>query len=217
MLGYRGNGTYINDSGDIKPTHIIRRSKEMQQQSISVIYAEGKRHVLGVPSPAEINLLGVPAMESKVQGVKTFKQPLYVPKGTKKALYDPAYFPHWPEVIWKELSGLDDMECMEYEREDHPEVKHYGVLPSHMVFTDKWSADVPAQFSKCKARLVAGGNFEKAPEKAFENFSPTAGAVINRMYDAYCTYKGWKIFSTDCTQASLNAKTIQPILSLIHI
>jgi len=230
LLGYRGNGTYINDRGNIKSSHIVRRAKELQQQSINVIYAEGKRHALGVPSPSEMNQIDIPepkgtqtttqeesALKShnsnwySINSVQPFKHPLYVPKGTKKALYDPSYYPHWPEVIWKELSGLYDMGCMEYEKEDHPEVKHYGVLPSHMVFTDKWSADVPAQFSKCKARLVAGGNFEKAPEKAFENFSPTAGAVINRMYDAYCTYKGWKIYSTDCTQAFLNAKTTRPI------
>jgi hypothetical protein len=31
------------------------------------------------------------------------------------------------------------------------------------------------------------------------------------MFDAYCVYRGWKIFSTDCAQAFLNAKTSRPI------
>ena len=207
LVGYRGNGTYINKNGLVRPSHIVERAKAVHRTTLNQIYAEGRRFVLGVPDPSTINSMGVPDERGFVNG----SRPLHVPKGTKKALYDPEYFPHWPEVVWKELSGLYKMGCMEYESEDHPEVRHYGVLPSHIVFTDKWNAESPAQFLKCKARLVAGGNHERAPENAFENFSPTAGAVINRMFDAYCVYRGWKIFSTDCAQAFLNAKTSRPI------
>ena len=93
------------------------------------------------------------------------------------------------------MIGLYAMGCIELEDINHPECKKYGILPNHLVFTDTWTADVPAEFIKCKARLVAGGNFEQAPENVFENFSPTAGATINRMYDAYCVYRGYKIYS----------------------
>jgi hypothetical protein len=207
LVGYRGNGTYIDKTGQIQPSHIVNRAKAVHKATLNQIYAEGRRFVLNVPSPSTINSVGVPDKDGFVNG----ERPLLVPKGTKKALYDPQYYPHWPQVVWKELSGLYEMGCMEYESEDHPEVKHYGILPSHMVFTDKWNAESPSQFLKCKARLVAGGNHERVPENAFENFSPTAGAVINRMFDAYSVYRGWKIFSTDCTQAFLNAETTRPI------
>jgi hypothetical protein len=207
LVGYRGNGTYVDKRGHIQPSHIVGRAKALHKATLNQVYAEGQRFVLNVPSSSTINSVGVPNKQDFVNG----ERPLLVPKGTKKALFDPQYYPHWPQVVWKELSGLYDMGCMEYESENHPEVKHYGILPSHMVFTDKWNAESPAQFLKCKARLVAGGNHERTPENPFENFSPTAGAVINRMYDAYCVYRGWKIFSTDCTQAFLNAKTTRPI------
>ena len=114
---------------------------------------------------------------------------LKVPKGSRQA-FQHEYQPHWPNAIYKELIGLYNYGCFELEHADHPEVYQHGTLPSHIVFTDKWTADVPEQFIKCKARLVAGGNFEPAPENAFENFSPTAGAIINRFFDAYCVYKG---------------------------
>jgi hypothetical protein len=86
-------------------------------------------------------------------------------------------------------------------REDHPDVKIVGALPSHFVFTDKWTADTPPKFSKVKARLVAGGNFEKPEEDPFANFSPTAGPSINRFFDAYCVRQGFMILSSDVSSA----------------
>jgi len=80
-----------------------------------------------------------------------------------------------------------------------------GVLPSHIAYAVKFTSDVPRRFLKAKARMVAGGNFEKPPDGTFENFSPTAGPSLNRLVDAYGTLKGFDFWSTDCTQAFLNA------------
>ena len=82
------------------------------------------------------------------------------------------------------------MGCMELNAENDPLVRKTGVIPSHIVFTDKWTADVPPRFLKCKDRVVAGGNWEPVPENVFEHFSPIAGPVINRYFDAYCVYRG---------------------------
>jgi hypothetical protein len=122
--------------------------------------------------------------------------------GTKPALCDSKYYPHWSEAIYKELIGLAKMGCMELIAENDPTVHKTGVIPSH----DKWTADVPPRFLKCKGRVVAGGNWEPVPENVFEHFSPTAGPVINRYFDAYCVCRGYKMYSSDCVQAFLNAK-----------
>jgi hypothetical protein len=139
-----------------------------------------------------------------VNSVETVE--IEVPKGTKAALSD-KHYPHWHEVTWKELAGLYDMDCIEYVSIDDPRVKKAFILPSHFVYNIKFSADVPPTFLKCKGRAVVGGNCEPAPENAFENFSPTAGPCINRLFDAYCVYMGFTIWSTDCAQAFLNSPT----------
>ena len=217
--GYRGNGLYADSEGVIKPSSIVRTVQQMYSESTRYVYNLGKRAVLGVPSPSELNNPnpGEEWFEHEVQAHTVVNEKgdeetieLKVPKGSRQA-FQHEYQPHWPNAIYKELIGLYNYGCFELEHADHPEVYQHGTLPSHIVFTDKWTADVPEQFIKCKARLVAGGNFEPAPENAFENFSPTAGAIINRFFDAYCVYKGFKIYSTDCTQAFLNAPVFKPI------
>ena len=109
----------------------------------------------------------------------------------------------WKAALFKEIEGLLDMGCFSRIRSSHPDVRLRGTLPSHVVFAAKFDAE--NKFLKAKARLVAGGNHEEAPENAFENFSPTAGATINRFFDAYCTYRSYNMYSTDCTAAFLNA------------
>ena len=65
---------------------------------------------MGVLSLTEINQLGVPEQPATTSD----KIPIHVPKGTKRALFDPKYHPHWPEAIYNELTGLTKIGCILY-------------------------------------------------------------------------------------------------------
>jgi hypothetical protein len=199
---YRGNGTYVDSEGLIKPSHLAKRALQTWEDSLAQAKADGTRFVLGVPSSLDLRSAAsastatLSELKSETQSKvnewfatsvaamanSTHTMPetdplvdVHVPKGSKAALTQAKFFPLWPEAVYKEINGLIDMDCIELFNERDPRVQKCEVLPSHIVFTDKWTADVPAEFIKAKARVVAGGNFEAAPEKAFENFSPTAG------------------------------------------
>ena len=88
------------------------------------------------------------------------------------------------------------MGCIEDGSINDPRVKNSFILPSHFVYTIKFSTYVPPTFLKCKGRAVVGENCKPAPDNAFECFSPTAGPCINRLSDAYCVYMGFVIWST---------------------
>jgi hypothetical protein len=192
LVGYRMNGTYVDSQGNIRPSHHVKRAVSHWHESCKAAVADGVALSRGVPTTA-----GMRDISQQVGGLI----PLHVPKGSKKAMTDPKYSPHWKEAVYKELNTLNDMGCFDLIREDHPDVKIVGALPSHFVFTDKWTADTPPKFSKVKARLVAGGNFEKPEEDPFANFSPTAGPSINRFFDAYCVRQGFMILSSDVSSA----------------
>jgi hypothetical protein len=192
LVGYRMNGTYVDSRGNIRPSHHVKRAVSHWHESCKAAVVDGVASSKGVPTPA-----GMRNISQQVGGLI----PLHVPKGSKKAMTDPKYSPHWKEAVYKELNTLNNMGCFDLIREDHPDVKIVGVLPSHFVFTDKWTADTPPKFSKVKARLVAGGNFEKPEEDPFANFSPTAGPSINRFFDAYCVRQGFMILSSDVSSA----------------
>ena len=204
FTSYRGNGTYVDSEGYIQPSYLVQNALSVWEDSYHTIKADGMRHVLGTPSPSELN-------DEESDATATLRGDsrvdVHVPKNSKQAMTNPKFYPMWPEAIYNELNGLMDMDCLEEFDRNDPRVLASHVLPSHIVFTDKWTADVPAEFIKAKARIVAGGNFEETPERAFENFSPTAGSVINRFFDAYCVYRGYTMYSTDCSQAFLNAPT----------
>ena len=59
------------------------------------------------------------------------------PKGMKKAL-SPEGYPHWHQVVWKELLGLFNMGCISYAERTDPMVRKHGELPSHFVFASKF-------------------------------------------------------------------------------
>jgi hypothetical protein len=198
---YQGNGTYVDSDGFVRPSYLVQNAQQVWSDSIQAAKSDASRFILGVPSPSCLREKGDDEMMIDIN----------VPKGSKAAMTQDKFYPMWPEAIFKEVNGLIDMECIELFPENDPRVLKVGVLPSHIVFTDKWTADVPPEFIKAKARVVAGGNFEETPEKAFENFSPTAGPTINRFFDAYCVYRGYTMYSTDCSQAFLNSPTKRDI------
>ena len=134
-----------------------------------------------------------------------FEHIINVPKGLRQAMNEEQFGPYWSTAIYKELLGLYKMGCFVLERRDHPDVRDVGILPSHFVFTAKWTSDIPPEFIKFKARLVASGNFETESGVPFDNYSPAATAITNRFFDAYCTLMGFDIKSTDMTQAFLNS------------
>ena len=202
--GYNGNGTYTTNQGEVKHSYHVRRVLTDYTKSMKQVVAESQRFVMGIPA-----LLTVATLFGSVMSINAAPDDqieIPVPKGSRNAL-SPDYYPAWHEATWKELSGLYTMGCIEYVREDDVRVKRSHVLPCHMVYTTKWDGSTPANFLKCKGRCVAGGNHEPAPENVFEHFSPTAGPCINRLTDAYCVYRGYTMWTTDCTQAFLNSQT----------
>jgi hypothetical protein len=205
LIGYRGNGTFVDRAGKVKPSHIVDRGMAEWRSSYSLACHEAERFVQGIPTNAELekdetwNHVNQAEVDDMI--------PLKVPKGVKKALYDKDYLPHWKEAVYTEMNTLTKMGCFDLIRSDHPKVKEYGVLPAHFVFTDKWTADVPPKFSKLKARIVANGNMEPKSEDPFANFSPTAGPSINRFFDGYSILKGYKILSSDVSSAFIASKT----------
>jgi hypothetical protein len=198
---YQGNGTYVDSDGFVRPSYLVQNAQQVWKDSMRAAKADASRFILGVPSPSCL----------REKDDEDMMIDINVPKGSKAAMTQDKFYPMWPEAIYKEVNGLISMDCIELFPENDPRVLKVGVLPSHIVFTDKWTADVPPEFIKAKARVVAGGNFEEAPEKAFENFSPTAGPTINRFFDAYCVYRGYTMYSTDCSQAFLNSPTKRDI------
>ena len=60
-----------------------------------------------------------------------------VPKGMKQAMNESEFGPQWKTAIYKELLGLFLIGCFTLERNSHPDVKEYGTIPSHFVFTAK--------------------------------------------------------------------------------
>jgi len=103
----------------------------------------------------------------------------------------------WKAVVIKELDGLHNMDCMEWVSKSDPQLRGQRVIPSHCVFVDKWTFDVPPKFIKAKARAVVDGNREKDPEDPWQHFASTSGATTNRMFDAIAVLKGYLIVTTD--------------------
>ena len=108
----------------------MRRAVNHWHESCKSAVIDGVAMSKGMPNSA-----GMREISQQVRGLI----PLHVPKGSKKAMTDPKYSPHWKEAVYKELNTLNRMGCFELIREDHPDVKITGVLPSHFVFTDKWT------------------------------------------------------------------------------
>ena len=46
----------------------------------------------------------------------------------------------WAEATYDELLGLGEKECFEWEDMSHEEVKAVGVIPSHFVYTAKFTS-----------------------------------------------------------------------------
>jgi hypothetical protein len=175
LLGYRGDGTYVSRDS------YIHKSRHIQQVESDVHLAQ--LHAVSEGKDFVVN----------------------VPKGTKQAFNEAEFGPYWKTATYDELLGLFRMGCFSLEPLNSPEVRAVGTIPSHFVYTAKWTSDVPPTFHKFKARLVAGGNFERESDNPYENFSPTAGAITNRFFDAYCVYHGYHMRTTDMTQAFLNS------------
>ena len=53
--GYRGIGLYADSNGIIKPSSIVRTVQQMYNESAQYVYNLGKRFVMDVPSPSELN------------------------------------------------------------------------------------------------------------------------------------------------------------------
>ena len=181
LLAYRGDGTYVDVHRQ------VHKSRHIQQVN------------------ADMHLAQLQA----VQDGKDFV--VHVPKGIKQAFNEEEYGPYWRTATHVEMVGLFNMRCFSLKKLNDPKVVAVGTIPSHFVFSAKWTSDVPPVFSKFKARLVAGGNFETPTDNPYENFSPTAGAISNRFFDAYCTYRGYHIRTTDMTQAFLNSDAVRDI------
>ena len=164
-----------------------------------------------------------PCVPAEVRYTEKERRMFRVPKNVKEALHHPDLQPMWTYAYWQEINNLIRHECFTLERIDHPEVRQNGIFPCLVLFTLKMSVDVPPKFKKAKCRIVADG--ARRPPKRdetgrvitdgivspWEHYSPTAGASINRFFDAYCVYRGFKLFGTDCTAAFLNAPVTKPV------
>ena len=133
-----------------------------------------------------------------------------IPTSARQAMSNEVH-PMWKEAVIKELDGLHDMDVMDWVNKRDPCLRGRRVIPSHFVFAAKFTSDVPPKFIKAKARCVVDGNREEDPENPWQHFASTSGATTNRMFDAIAVMRGWSIFTTDCTQAFLNASTDEPI------
>jgi hypothetical protein len=181
FINYQHNGTYLDVNRVVCKSHHWQQTEKDIHDSEVKAMNEGRDFVIKVP------------------------------QGFKQAFDEQTFGPYWRTAIYKELVGLYEMGCFTLAPKTDPTVMKTGTIPGHFVFTAKWSSDVPPKFSKFKARLVAGGNWEVDNGLPYENYSPAAGAVTNRIFDAYCTLKGFSVQSTDMTQAFLNSPAIKDI------
>ena len=193
-------GRFTDRQGNVRFTYHVRRAVSHHTRDVRNITYHAVNFVMGYPVDAQV--LAASSTTNLVD--------VKAPANSKRAMSSDTHL-MWTQCTLEELNGLHDMDCIEYVKTTDRRLKGALVLPSHIVYTAKFTSDVPAKFIKAKARCVAGGNFEPTPAEPFANFSPTAGPCLNRLCDAYAVYKGYVLWTTDCTQAFLNAPTKENI------
>ena len=115
LEGYLGKGTYADRTDHIHYSYQVKRVMEDYKYGMKTLVHLAKRYVLGIPTVQQV--FEVPTTTSAVDSVETVE--IEVPKGTKAALSE-KHYPQWHEVTWKELNGLYDMDCIEYDKLDDP-------------------------------------------------------------------------------------------------
>jgi hypothetical protein len=200
-------GTYEDARGNVQLSYKVREVVNQSAHDWYDVVAKAVKYVHGTDVASPCKLDGT--VKAAVNSATASDVPTVpVPKSCAKAMSGEHSLYKYATAA--EVNGLMETDTFELVELRTPAwqrriIASGGILPAHFVYTAKYDTD--GKLVKPKARIVAGGNFEPAPDNVFENFSPTAGPSLNRLMDAYCVYRGFTIWSTDCAQAFLNAKT----------
>jgi hypothetical protein len=202
-------GVYEDSRGDVCLSYKVKEILRQSEMDWRDVVAKAIKFVMRTPEDRVLrDILTSDASGSPAKKI-SFASKIPIPTSVAKAMAEDSdcMFKYSTLAEWNGLCQTDTFQVCDM---SDPKIRARiiasgGIIPTHGVYT--WKEDTLGNLIKPKFRFVAGGNYEPAPDNAFANYSPTAGPSLNRTMDAYCIYRGFIVWSTDCAQAFLNSPT----------
>lgn len=104
----------------------------------------------------------------------------------------------WKEAMNEEYRGLMRLNSWDLV----PRPRDAKLIPCHWILTTK--KDHNGKVVRYKARLVAGGNFQREGIDFDETYAPVANQMVFRCLLAIAAYKNYKLYHLDVDNAYLN-------------